>query len=100
MSNGDDNEDDDADDGSLLPVKKRDNKQCLLDTPPQGNTGFVQRHVKEIPGLFQDISRTFFRFQGLNFVDFQPIFYCFCRKWQSGNRSHFISNTRIFSLWH
>ena len=45
-----------------------------------GCTGFVQKHENEIPGLFQDNSRTFFSFQGLNFIDFQSIFDCFCRK--------------------
>ena len=35
------------------------------------NAGFVQKHENEIPGLFQDNSRTFFSFQGLNFIDFQ-----------------------------
>ena len=34
-------------------------------------TGFVQKHENEIPGLFQDNSRTFFSFQGLNFIDFR-----------------------------
>ena len=35
---------------------------------------FIQKHENEIPGLFQDNSRTFFSFQGLNFIDFQSIF--------------------------
>ena len=63
-----------------------------------GPTGFVQKHENEIPGLFQDNSRTFFSFQGLNFIDFQSIFDCFCRKRRFGNSSHFISITGIFSL--
>ena len=42
--------------------------------------GLVQKHENEIPGLFQDNSRTFFSFQGLNFIDFRSIFGCFCRK--------------------
>ena len=38
--------------------------------------GFVQKHENEIPGLFHDNSRTFFSFQGLNFIYFQAIFDC------------------------
>ena len=54
-----------------------------LFVPPsyEGSTsGFVQKHENELPGLFQDNSRTFLSFQGLNFIDFQAIFDCFCRK--------------------
>ena len=42
-------------------------------------TGFVQKYENEIPGLFQDNSRSFFSFQGLNFIDFQPFFFFFAR---------------------
>ena len=49
-------------------------------------SGFVQKHENEIPGLFQDNSRTFFSFQGLNFIDFQSIFDCFCRKTPNGKQ--------------
>ena len=59
-------------------------------------TGFVQKHENEIPGLFQDNSRTFFSFQGLNFIDFQSIFDCFCRKRRSGNRSSHFYQQNIF----
>ena len=63
-------------------------------------TGFVQKHENKIPGLFQDNSRIFFSFQGLNFIDFQSIFVCFCQKRRFGNMLHFISITGIFSLWY
>ena len=36
--------------------------------------GLVQKHEKEIPGLFQGNSRTFFSFQGLNFSQFLVVF--------------------------
>ena len=45
---------------------------------------------------FQDNSRTFYSFQGLNFIDFQSIFDCFCRKRRFRNGSHFIFITGIF----
>ena len=41
------------------------------------DSGFLQKHENDIPGLFQDNSRTFFSFQGLNFIDFQSILDCF-----------------------
>ena len=43
----------------------------------QATSGFLQKHENEIPGFFQDNSRTFFSFQGLNFIDFQEILIVF-----------------------
>ena len=58
------------------PIKNNQEVFCF----DCGLTGFVQKHENEIPGLFQDNSRTFFSFQGLNFIDYQSIYDCFCRK--------------------